>query len=222
MRSGSAEHPGAEPLLDQLLLLAGGQRRLLVDHALLAVAVVDRVVDHRRFHVEGQVEQPGAVGAGGAELGRGGDRPLGGVVGVKAPDGILLQVADRHGGWIDAEQLGGECLDVRYRYPRGAEPGVDVARQHVLGLHGPQGLGVAGVSRAGSLGGGEFGPDVAGEIGVGRLPGLRFRVAEDQVAQFGDDLLLGLAVEGGDVRQVHRAALVEGYEQPFLGARAPG
>ena len=39
---GIGEHPGAEPLLDQLLLLAGGERRLLVDDALLAVAVVDR------------------------------------------------------------------------------------------------------------------------------------------------------------------------------------
>ena len=96
--------------------------------------------------------------------------------------------------------------------------GVDVAGQHVLGLHGPQGLGVAGVSRAGTLGGGELGPDIAGEIGVGRLPGLRFRVAEDQVAQFGDDLLFGLAVEGGDERQVDRAALVEGDQQSFLGA----
>ena len=44
---GIGEHPGAEPLLDELLLLAGGHRRFLVDHALLAVAVLDRVVDGR-------------------------------------------------------------------------------------------------------------------------------------------------------------------------------
>ena len=36
---GIGEHPGAEPLLDELLLFAGGQRRFLVDDALLAVAV---------------------------------------------------------------------------------------------------------------------------------------------------------------------------------------
>ena len=47
-------------------------------------------------------------------------------------------------------------------------------------------------SPTGLLGGGELGPDVAGEIGIGGLPGLRFRVKEDQVAQLGDDLLLGL------------------------------
>ena len=44
---GIGEDPGAEPLLDELLLLAGGQRRFLVDDALLAVAVMDRVVDRR-------------------------------------------------------------------------------------------------------------------------------------------------------------------------------
>ena len=57
------------------------------------------------------------------------------------------------GGRGDAEQLGGERLDVGCRYPRGTEVGVDVAGQHVLGLHVPQGLGVAGVGRAGGLGG---------------------------------------------------------------------
>ena len=97
------------------------------------------------LHVEGQVEQPGAVGACRAEFGRGGDRRFGGVVGVEAPDGIFLQVGDRDGGWLDVEQLGGECLDVALRYPRCAEIGVDVAGQHVLGLHGPQGVGIAGI-----------------------------------------------------------------------------
>ena len=39
------------------------------------------------------------------------------------------------------------------RYPRGTEAGVDVAGQHVFGLHRLQGLGVAGVGRARGLGG---------------------------------------------------------------------
>ena len=171
-----------------------------------------------RLHVEGQVQQPGAVGACRAELGRGGDRRLGGVVGVEAPDGIFFQVGDRDRRRLDVEQVGGECLDVALRYPRCAEIGVDVAGQHVLGLHGSQGVDIAGILRAGAFGGGELGPDVAGEIGVGGLPGSGFRVGEDQVAQLGDDLCFRLAVEGADERQIDRAALVEGDEQPFLGA----
>ncbi len=92
---GLGEHPGFELLLDQLLLLAGGQRLLLVDHPLLAVDALDRVVDHRRFHVEGQLEQPGAVGPGRAVFGGGGDRRLGGVAGLDAPHRVFLQMADR-------------------------------------------------------------------------------------------------------------------------------
>ena len=126
---------------------------------------------------------------GRAELGRGGDRRFGGVVGVDAPDGIFLQVGDRdRRRWLDMEEVGGECLDVALRYPRCAEIGVDVAGQHVLRLHAAAGLGVAGIGRAGIEDGGELGADVAGEIGVGGLPGFGFRVVEDQVAQFGDDL----------------------------------
>ena len=56
------------------------------------------------------------------------------VIGVDAPDGVFLQVADRDGRRIDAEQLGGERLDVAFGYPRGTEIGVDVAGQHVFGL----------------------------------------------------------------------------------------
>jgi len=44
---GIAEYPGFELLLDQFLLLAGGQCFLLVDDALLAAAVKNRVVDDR-------------------------------------------------------------------------------------------------------------------------------------------------------------------------------
>ena len=91
---GVGEHPGAELLLDLLLLLAGGQRRLLVDDALCRGSPRDRVVDHRRLHVEGQFEQPGAVGPGRAVLGGRGDRLLGGVVGVDAPHRVFLQVPD--------------------------------------------------------------------------------------------------------------------------------
>ncbi len=62
-------------------------------------------------------------------------------------------------------------------------------------LHAPQGLGVAGVGRARGLGLGQFLADVARQIFVGRLPVFRLRVAVDQVAEFLDDRVLGLAVE---------------------------
>ena len=42
-----SEHPGAEAFLDELLLFSRGHRVFLVDDALLAVAVLDRVVDGR-------------------------------------------------------------------------------------------------------------------------------------------------------------------------------
>ena len=41
---------------------------------------------------------------------------------------------------------------------------------------------------------------------------------KDQVAQLVDHLLLGLGIERGDERQVHRAALIQRDEQPLLGA----
>ena len=116
------------------------------------------------------------------------------------------------------EQIGGEGLDVGFGHPGRSQVAVDVAGQHVLRLHASQGLGVAGEGGAGGLRRGELGPHVAGEIGVGRLPGLGLRVAEDQVAQLGDHPLLRLAVERSDEGQIDRALLVEGDEQPLLGA----
>ena len=190
----------------------------MVDDPLLAVAVVDGVVDDGGLEVQRQLEEPDAVGSDCAELGGGGDRPLGGAVGVDAPDRVLLQVADANCRGGHVEKGGGEVADVAFRYPRGAEIGVDVAGEHVLGLHGGQRLGVSGVGRAGLLGFGQLRPDVAREIRVGGLPGFRFRVVVDEVAELRDDPLLGLAVERGDVGQVDGAAVVERDEQPLLGA----
>ena len=167
---------------------------------------------------ERQLQERRAVGAGRAVIGGRGDRLLRGVVGVDAPHGVFGQVRHLDGCGRDVEQVGGEGLDVAFGNPRRAEIGVDVAGQHVLRLHVSQGLGVAGEGGAGGFRRGELGPHVAGEVGVGRLPGLRFRVGVDQVAQLGDDRVLGLAVERADERQIDRAALVEGGEQPFLGA----
>ena len=131
---GFGEHPGAEPFLDELLFLAGGHRRFLVDDPLLAVAMVDRVVDRRGFHVEGEFQEPCAVGALRSELGRGGHGDFRGVIGVEAPDGVFLQVADRHRRWIDLEQVRREGLDVAFGYPGGTEIGVNIAWENVFGL----------------------------------------------------------------------------------------
>ena len=47
----------------------------------------------------------------------------------------------------------------------------------------------------GLLGGGELGPDVAGEVGVGGLPAVRVRVAVDQVAELGDNQVYAFTVK---------------------------
>ena len=140
MRSGSAKTQERKLFLDELLLFAGGKGRFLVEHALLAVAGVDDVVNRRRLHVERQVEEVGAVGAGGAVLGGRGDRFQGGVVGVDAPHRVFGEMPDLDRGRLDMEQIGGESLDVAFGNPRRAEIGVDVAGQHVLRLHVAQGL----------------------------------------------------------------------------------
>ena len=147
-------------------------RRFLVDDALLAVAVSDRVVDHRRLHVEGQLQQPGAVGPRRAEFGRGGDRRLGGVAGVEAPDGIFFQVGD--GDRRSARRGTGRPRMPGCRFPvstvhrdwrrcrRAARP--RAARP-------ASALTLRAYGGTGRFGGGELGADVAGEIGVGGLPG---------------------------------------------------
>ena len=133
---GVGEHPGAKALLDLLLLVAGGERCLLVHDPLLAVAVVDGVVDDGRLQVQRLLKEPDAVGSRGAESAVAATDCSACAVGLDAPDGVLLQVADanRRGG--NAEKVGGEVADVVFGDPRGTEIGVDVAGQHVLGLHG--------------------------------------------------------------------------------------
>ena len=88
---GIGEHPGAELLLDRALFLLGGQRRLLVDDALVGIGGIG-IVDHRRLHVQRQLQERRAVGAGRAVIGGRGDRLLRGVVGVDAPHGVFGQV----------------------------------------------------------------------------------------------------------------------------------
>ena len=111
-----------------------------------------------------------------------------------------------------------EGLDVRLGDPGRAQVGVDVAGQHVLGLDQAQGLDIAGIGGAGTLGGGQLGAHVAGEIHIRRVPDLGVRVLVDEVAQLGDDLADWGSIQRGDEGQIHDAPLVEGDQQPFLGA----
>src|SRR5215831_16432260 len=74
---GIAEDPGAEPLLDALLLLAGSERFFLVQHALFFPIPLKDVVDGRAFEVERLLQQTDAIGARRAVLRGGGDRPRG-------------------------------------------------------------------------------------------------------------------------------------------------
>ena len=202
----------------RFLLLAGGQGLLLVEDALFLAVRHDDVIDGRAFQVEGLLQQPDAIGAVRAVVGGGGHRPHRLQARLDAPERIGRQVGDGHRVRRHAEEVGGEGLDVRLRDPGGAQVGVDVAGQHILGLHQAQGLGVAGIGDASALGGRELGAHVAGEIDIGGLPGLGVGVLVDEVAQLGDDLAHRGLIERGDVGQIDDAALVEGDQQPFLGA----
>ena len=65
---------------------------------------------------------------------------------------------------------------------------VDVAQQYILGLDGAKSIGVAGIGGSCCFCGGELGAHVAGQVGVGGLPGSRVGILVDEVTQLGDDL----------------------------------
>ena len=90
------EDPGAEALLDVLLLVAGGQGLLLVEHALFLAVPLDDVIDGRAFQVEGLLQQPDAVGTVRAVVRGGGHRPHRLQARLDAPDRIGRQVGDGH------------------------------------------------------------------------------------------------------------------------------
>ena len=125
-------------------------------------------------------------------------------------DGNTLQV--------NLEEMSGEGLYIRFGNPRRAEPGVDVARQHVLGLDRSQSLDVARVQRTGLFGKRQLVPHIAGKIRIGGLPGPRLRIGKNEVAKFGDHVLAFLAVKLADEGQIDGAAFVERHQQALLGA----
>ena len=185
---GIGEHPRAEAFLDEFLFFAGGERRFLVDDALLAVAIHHRVVNRRRLHVQRQFEEPGAVGTRRPEFRRGSHGGGRGVAGVEAPDGVFLQVADGH-GWKDRHGIARRRTPgCRFRVSTGlrdwrrcrpaARPraGLNAKPRHCVHSQSPA-----------CFSGCELLPDVSREIDIGRLPGFRLRVVENQVAEFLDD-----------------------------------
>ena len=150
---------------------------------------MDRVVDGRRLHVEGQFEQPGAVGPRACRIrtwrrptARRRSRPRrsrrhlssGGRPG--STDGSTWNRSAAN-AWMSLAGIHG-APRLASMSPGSTSSGCTARKASALRAYAGPAL----------LGGGELGPDVAGEIGVGGLPGLRFRVVEDQVAQLGDDL----------------------------------
>ena len=115
------------------------------------------------------------------------------------------------------KQLSREGFDVIGRYPGSTKIGVDVAGENIFGLNRTQGFGVAGIGRTRHFGGSELRPHVAGKIRIGGLPVFRFRVVKDQIAQLGNHLLFGLAIQLGNERHINLAALIQRYKQSFIG-----
>jgi hypothetical protein len=212
------EDPGAKALLDALLLVAGGQRFFLVQHTLFLAVRHDHIIDGRAFQIEGLFQQPDAVGARRAVLRGRRHRPGGRDPGVQAPEGLVREVHDRDVLEWGAEQISRKDLDIAFGYPRRAQVSVDIARQHVLRLDQAQGLDITGIGASSTLGSCQLGPHVAGEVHIGRVPGLGVGVLVDEVAQLRDDLADWRPIQRGDEGQIDAAALIQGDQEPFLGA----
>ena len=160
--------------------------------------MVHDVVDDGGLQVQGLFEERRPVRPGRPVVGRGRDARRRVVARFKAPEGVLLQVPDRYRGERHAEELGRKRPDVALGNPRGTEVRVDFAGEHVLGLHGPEGLGVPlelGPGRFGDL---QLLPDVPREVVVGRLPASGRRFSVNQVSQLLHDAGLVGPVERGD------------------------
>ncbi len=149
---GIGKEPGTKALLDEFLLLAGSQRGLLVDDALLAVAGSDRVVDHRSLMFKTPV--PGARGRshGSCRRWTWRQRRVQRRVGRNAPNGVLR----RWPTWMAMAQPGRDrrqrpgCRSPESRAP---EMGIDVPGEDVFSCTRLEGLRVSGIGRASLQGG---------------------------------------------------------------------
>ncbi len=209
--------PALEAGLDLGELLLGRLGVGRVQHPVLAVGILPGVVDLRDHRVQRVVQQLARVAALGAPLRRGGGLPGEGLQ-VDRPRRHLDGVAHHR---LDADHLGREPGHHLGRDPRRAQPGGDVGRPQVLGLHQAQRgrvAGVAGLQRRRGLGRRQLGPHRAGQVGVRRLPHLEAlggqgRVQEHRLSELGQGLLARAADQLRHPGQVHVPDLVQGHGQ---------
>ena len=202
-------HPLAVVVAELVLLLQRQQRFRRVLHS---SPVIEGVVHGDGFLVETGFEEGDAVAAAGAPLGgephprtpprRHGHGPLRG-------DGDVID--DRI---VDPEDVGDERGDDRGRDPGGAEVHVDLPRGQVGRDHRGERSDVAGepgtvVSGGGGCGGGVFGADVTGQVGLGGLPPAGCRVLEHPAAEPVDGVGGSDGEEFGDPVDVDAAAFVQ-------------
>ena len=173
-------NPVFESVLDKLLLLCRQGGFLCVqDAALMAVCVLNGVIDADIPEVQGVLQQPVGVGPVGAVGGVGGNivapghgfsghLPFGGVGGIVDLN-LIPQI------YRGLESLVHELLDIHLIQPCRAQAYLDLAGLQVLGLCGSQ-RGYVLVKEMvlfrRSLRGAEFLPHVAGEVFVSGLPAL--------------------------------------------------
>ena len=220
---GVGEDPGPELLLDELLLLPGGERRLLVDDALVAVAGLDRGRRSPAFSCSGPARAARCRWPAPCRSRR--SRP---------PTARRCSRPRRSRPRLSS---GGRCGWPRAgrRTGRRRTPGCRAA-----GIHGAprlasmspgstsSGWTAAGPRRCGHS---PARPSRPRRAWPGRCPRDRRRPSARSCVSGSWKIrspssamicVLGLAVERGDEGQIDRAAWFEGDEQPFLGAGDAG
>ncbi len=203
---------GPDPALERVLDLQELRLRRLgvddVEHAPLAVAVLDGIEDLRHAAVERVGEELTRMTSIGAPLRCAGRRPAE-LPRLDGPRRELRHVVDLD---LHIHRLLDEGDDVCGRNPRCAETRRDVGRFEIGRLHALQRRDVALVvrlERCGGLRRLQFVTDGSGQVGIGRLPRAVGGIAEDGASQFGDDILRVAMQELGDVVDIDVPALVE-------------
>ena len=186
----------------------------------MAIGAGDFVVGGGSAVVEGVLDEDGGGETGGA-VGSGiGSGVFGGIAEFDGPTGDALGVRDRDVFLFSGQQFAEEALDIGHGYPRGTQARVDIAGFEIAGLHGAEGVYIRG--ELGRNGGGGFGdfelaPDIAGEVGIGGLPGVALGIAEHQAGEF---VLQSGNASLGETRHagpVDLPGFIETHDQRFGG-----